>query len=469
MIRNRLGLRARFLMVATAVACWIPCVPAEAAGMPPVQNPTVPPAPTNLTATAVGSSVELTWTASTPLPGESPIAGYRIQMFYRPHLTEWTVLVPNNGTATSYTHQNPPRATTVYYRVAAINAAAVVGPYSAYDDVTTTGTTGTPSEPLNLKATIVGSIATLTWDAPTPTNVSPILRYEIHVSADGGDWTFVAPTVPPTTTYVGPVTVGVVSTTFRVRAVNANGEGLPAFVTVTTGSTGTPSAPLNLRAVAAGPTIIDLDWDAPASPGASAVIDYQVEMSATGGVPWTLLTPTGVTSTSFQHRDLTAGVTLHYRVRARNTIGFGPWTSPEPATTSTGTAPGPPLDLTATAVSSSAIELSWSPPGSGGSSAIIGYRIERSSTRTGGWGEIEDDTGNTRTTYQDTGLSPNTTYYYRVSAINSFATGDPSNVDDATTEPDVPDAPGRLTAQARGVSVIELAWTRHRRPAELPG
>ena len=254
------------------------------------------------------------------------------------------------------------------------------------------------------------------------------------------------------------MTVGVVSTTFRVRAVNASGPGIPAFVTVTAGSTGTPSAPLNLRAVAAGPATIDLDWDAPSLPGASAVIDYQVEMSATGSVPWTLLTPTGVTSTSFQHRGLTAGVTLHYRVRARNTIGFGPWTSPESATTSTGTAPGPPRALRATAVSSSAIDLSWSPPGSGGSSAIIGYRIERSSTRTGGWREIEDDTGNTRTTYQDTGLSPNTTYYYRVSAINSFATGDPSNIDDATTDPDVPDAPGRLTAQARGISVIELAW-----------
>ena len=182
-------------------------------------------------------------------------------------------------------------------------------------------------------------------------------------------------------------------------------------------------------------------------------------MSTTGSVPWTLLTPTGVTSTSFQHRGLTAGATLHYRVRARNTIGFGPWTSPKSATTSTGTAPGPPRDLTATAASSSAIDLSWTPPRSSGSSAIIGYRIERSSTRTGGWREIEDDTGDTRTTYQDTGLSPNTTYYYRVSAINSFATGDPSNVDDAITQRDVPDAPRRLTAQARGVSAIDLAWT----------
>ena len=453
MIRNRLGRPARFLMVATAVACWIPCVPAAAAGMP---LPQMPGQPQNLVANAAGTSVHLTWTAPTQLPGESPITGYRIQYFYRPHLTEWTVLVPNTGTVTSYTHQNPPRGTTVYYRVAAINAAAVVGPYSAYDEVTTTGSTGTPSEPLNLKATIAGSIATLTWDAPTPTNVSPIIRYEIHVSADGGDWTFVAPTVPPTTSYVGPVTVGVVSTTLRVRAVNASGPGIPAFVTVTAGTTGTPSAPLNLRAVAAGSTIIDLEWDAPASPGGSAVIDYQVEMSATGGVPWTLLTTTSLTS--FRDASLTAGATRYYRVRARNANGFGPWTSPENATT--GTPPGPPRALTATAVSSSAIELSWSVPLSSGGSAIVGYRIEGSSTGTGGWTEVVANTGNTSTTYRDTGLSPNTTRYYRVSAINSFGTGTSSNIDDATTDLDLPNAPGQLTAEARGRSAIELDWTR---------
>ena len=267
-----------------------------------------------------------------------------------------------------------------------------------------------------------------------------------------------AQTVAPTTTYVGSVTVGVVSTTFRVRAVNANGAGIPTFKTVATGSTGTPSAPLNLEAVAAGPTIIDLDWDAPASHGASAVIDYRVEVSTTGGVPWTLLTT--ATQTSFRHESLAAGDTRHYRVRARNTIGFGPWTSPVSATTSTGTPPGPPRALTATAVSSSAIELSWMAPLSSGSSAIIGYRIEWSSTRTGAWSDLVANTGNTSTTYRDMGLSPSTTRYYRVSAINSFATGASSNIEGAITQQQAPDAPGQLTAEARGRSAIELDWTR---------
>ena len=453
MTRNRLGLRARFLMVATAVACWIPCVPAPAAGMPLPQQ--VPGQPTGLTATAEGTSIRLNWQA--PTSGGSP-TGYRIEMYSNAD-PQWVEVDANTGVpAITYLHANPPRNTIVWYRVAAINATGT-GDYSfSSNTVNTAGGTGpvTPGAPRNLTAVAVGTAIDLNWDEPFPTPGKTISGYQVNVSTNGGvNFAFLANTTASEYRHSG-LPVGA-TRHYEVRALYSdNTVGPPAYANATTVATGIPDAPRNLSATAAGPTAIDVDWDAPASPGASAIIDYQVEVSTTGGVPWTLLTTTG--QTSFRHTNLTAGATRHYRVRARNANDFGPWTSVVSATTSTGTAPGPPRDLTATAVSSSAIELSWSPPGSGGSSAIIGYRIERSRTRTGGWGEIEDDTGNTRTTYRDTGLSPNTTYYYRVSAINSFATGDPSNIDDATTEPDVPDAPGRLTAQARGISVIELAW-----------
>ncbi len=455
MIRNRLGLPARFLMVATAVACWIPCVPAAAAGMPLVQTP---PAPQNLTATAVGSTVHLTWTAPTLPVGSFPITGYKIEITYTP-LSYWEEVVTNTAnTVTTYVHTNPPQGTPVFYRVAAINTLGP-GDYSNYSEgITITGSTVTPSPPRNLTATIVGSIVTLAWETPTSTGASSIIRYEIDVSRDGGAWTRLADKLATATSHVGPVAVGVVRTTFRVTAWNNSGAGTPEFVTVTTAATGIPGVPLNLTATAAGPTIIDLDWDAPASIGASAIIDYQVEMSTNGVAPWTLLTTTGLTS--FQHGSLTTGTTRHYRVRARNAIGFGPWTSAEMATTSTGTPPGPPRALTATAIGSSTIELSWSAPLSPGSSAITGYRIEWSSTETGVWSDLVANTDNTLRTYQDTSLTPNETRYYRVSAINSFATGAPSNIDGDITPLDVPDAPRQLTAQARGISAIELDWTR---------
>ena len=454
MIRNRLGSPARALMVAAAVVCWIPFVSAAPAAALPLQN-NLATSPQGLTAVPDGSTtINLVWGPPTSTGGKT-ILRYRVESAIPPA----TYTLRATPTAAPYRHSGLTAGTTHNYRVRAVYTDASFGTW-AYATATTTGTGGvtTGTAPI-LTAVAAGPTSiTLIWSPLTSTGGNTITSYQVEVSADGGStYAPLTITIPTVTVYEHMGVPAGATRHYRVRAVYANSFGPWSTVAhATTAAIGIPGAPLNLTATADGPSAIDLDWDAPASTGASTIIDYRVEVSEDRGSTWTLLTTTGVTA--YRHGRLAAGATRHYRVRARNTTGFGPWTTEVSATTSTGTPPGPPRDLTATAVSSSAIDLSWSPPGSGGSSAIIGYRVERSSTRTGGWRDLEDDTGNTRTTYQDTGLSPNTTYYYRVSAINSFGTGDPSNDENATTERDVPDAPGRLTARARGVSVIELAW-----------
>ena len=92
-----------------------------------------------------------------------------------------------------------------------------------------------------------------------------------------------------------------------------------------------------------------------------------------------------------------------------------------------------PTELTATVVSSSEINLSWTIPSNNGGSPITGYKLERSTKASSIWSTISANTGNTTTTYSDTGLVPNTTYAYRVSAINSVGTSLPSNSASATT------------------------------------
>ena len=75
---------------------------------------------------------------------------------------------------------------------------------------------------------------------------------------------------------------------------------------------------------------------------------------------------------------------------------------------------------------------------------------------------LEDDTQSTKTEYSHIGLDPDTDYIYRVSAINSEGTSDPSreeraktlssDSDDdnnsAATPDDVPDRPADLDADA---------------------
>ena len=113
--------------------------------------------------------------------------------------------------------------------------------------------------------------------------------------------------------------------------------------------------------------------------------------------------------------------------------------------------PDPPAGLEATASGTGTIELSWTAPAADGGAAITGYRIEWSADGSTGWADLVADTGSTATSAADTMLGAGTTRHYRVSAINSEGTGDPSNVASATT-----DVPVTVTAAS---SVHRLART----------
>jgi len=86
---------------------------------------------------------------------------------------------------------------------------------------------------------------------------------------------------------------------------------------------------------------------------------------------------------------------------------------------------GIPTGVTATAASSSSINVSWSSV-----AGATGYRIYRSTNEVGTFTEV--GTSST-TSYTDTGLTASTTYYYKVAAINSSGTGGQSNAVSAAT------------------------------------
>lgn len=90
--------------------------------------------------------------------------------------------------------------------------------------------------------------------------------------------------------------------------------------------------------------------------------------------------------------------------------------------------PSSPTSLTATAYSSTEVFLNWSAPAVNGGSTITSYKIERNDGN--GFNTIQNTLA---LTYQDTGLAPSKQYSYRISAINSAGTSNPSNVAYATT------------------------------------
>ena len=223
--------------------------------------------------------------------------------------------------------------------------------------------------------------------------------------------------------------------TVVVKADDGNGGTDTIAVTITVTDVdeppGQPAAP-SVSATAGSTTSLDVTWTAPTNTGpAIASYDLQYRAGTSGNFTDG---PQNVTGTSAAIASLMASTSHQVQVRATNAEGDGDWSFAGTGRTTATSAPGAPTGLTATASGSTAIDLSWSAPGSTGGSAITGYKIEVSPNGTSGWTDQAADTNSTATTYAHTGLAAGDTRHYRVSAINTNGTGDPSNVDSATTD-----------------------------------
>ena len=223
--------------------------------------------------------------------------------------------------------------------------------------------------------------------------------------------------------------------TVVVKADDGNGGTDTIAVTITVTDVdeppGQPAAP-SVSATAGSTTSLDVTWTAPTNTG-PAIASYDLQYRAGTSGNFTN-GPQNVTGTSAAIGSLAADTSYEVQVRATNAEGDGDWSVAGTGRTTATSAPGAPTGLSATASGSTAIDLSWSAPGSTGGSAITGYKIEVSPNGTSGWTDQAADTNSTATTYAHTGLAAGDTRHYRVSAINTNGTGDPSNVDSATTD-----------------------------------
>ena len=186
-----------------------------------------------------------------------------------------------------------------------------------------------PISSIGLTANAGNGQVTLRWNTPTNTGGAPIVRYEYRWAESGGefgDWMRVDPsersaTVPNLTNgrkYV-----------FRVRAVNALGNGavvtLEATPSPSTGGGGggggggprqtVPGAPINLVADATDGAVT-LTWDAPENDGGSAITDYEYRINRRN--PWISIGSTNITHTV---TGLDNGTEYVFEVRAVNRIG----------------------------------------------------------------------------------------------------------------------------------------------------
>jgi chitodextrinase len=122
------------------------------------------------------------------------------------------------------------------------------------------------------------------------------------------------------------------------------------------------------------------------------------------------------------------------------------------------TPPSAPSGLTATAASSSQINLNWT--ASTDNVGVTGYRVER--CQGAGCTTFTQIGTPTTTSYSDTGLTAGTSYSYRVRATDSAGnlSGYSSTASTSTSSGDAqpPTVPAGLTVLASSSIEVDLAW-----------
>jgi subtilisin family serine protease/chitodextrinase len=213
---------------------------------------------------------------------------------------------------------------------------------------------------------------------------------------------------------------GVHIITVKAFDASSNSNTSSVNVNVSNADITPPSTPTGLSASAAAYNSVNLSWSA--SNDNVGVAGYYIVRNGT-----TIAQTTG-TVTTYNDITVNASTTYSYKVMAYDAKGNLSTLSAAanvttPAAPDT-TAPTAPTSLTALAVSSSQINLSWG--ASTDNTGISAYDIYRNGTKIA---------SSTTTSFGDTGLSANTTYSYFVKARDAAGNiSPPSNNASATTQ-----------------------------------
>jgi autotransporter-associated beta strand protein len=387
----------------------------------------VPAQPTGLTATAAENSVVLSWDE------QDDAATYNV---YRGTSSggESATPIATGLTDPTYTDTGRTNGTTYYYTIKAVNP---LGTGSASSEASTAPA---PVAPADVTATPGDDQIIVSWDPAIGAT-----GYNVYRSTSSGG----EGSTPYQTDLTGTSFTDAQSTAnpyyYTVQAIYSSGGGTISSEVSASAEVAAPPAPSALTAAANGSDEIDLSWSAGTSAG-GPTDQYIIERS-TDGTNFSEYDEVDGSQTAYQDTDVNDGATYYYEVCAANSVGNSASTSSANAYTPLAA----PDELEADAVSSTEIDLSWE----NNSATATGFIVQRS-TNGGAFATVGTISGNTTTSFDDTGLSPGTSYNYQVIATLGSAASAASDPDSALT---FPASLSGLTATAASSSEVDLSWT----------
>ncbi len=302
--------------------------------------------------------------------------------------------------------------TTYYFRVRAVDASGT----SANSNVITVLTV--PAAPTATAASSVAEVSfSANWNAQTGAS-----SYRLDVSTSNVFGSFVSGfndlNVGNVTTQAVTGLTGGTTYYFRVRAVNASGTSTNSNVI---SQLTLPVAPVATAASSVIDVSFSANWGAVGTAtgyklDVSTANDFSSFVSGFNNLDVSNVTTYSVTG-------LTASTTYYYRVRAYNGSGTGANSNVITQAT-TASAPSAPTATAGTSVTDVSFSANWGAVGT-----ATGYRLDVAtdagfSSFVTGFNNL--DVSNV-TTYSVTGLTENTTYYFRIRAYNGGGTSGSSN------------------------------------------
>ena len=393
--------------------------------------PTFPGKPTNLTATANGSTqIDLGWDA--PDPGTDPITGYRIEV-WADAVTGWTDLVANTGNAdTTYVHTGLSAGDTRHYRVSAINTN---GPSVPSDE---SSATTLANAPVFADATATRTVAE---NSAADTNVGDAfpeamdedgdpLTYSME-GMDTASFTFDASARQIKTRTGVLYNYEAAKNTYSVTVKADDGTGGTDTIAVTITLTNVleqPDQPARptLAAVSGSTTSLEMSWVKPGLNGGPAIIGYAVQyqsrVSATdpwgGVVAW----PHSGTGTTATITGLTADTEYQVQVRALNGETPSAWSDPSDAarTNAEMSTLAAPTNLTATP-GDAQVALAWEAPAPDSGVTRHEFRYKTDGSYPASWTKIANSAvgGVNEASYTVTGLTNGTAYTFELRAVGA--------------------------------------------------
>ena len=332
---------------------------------------------------------------------------------------------------------NTGKVTAVGIGTAIIKAASVDGGYAA----SCTVTVNTIAAPTSVKvASSSYNSINVSWSGITGAS-----GYQVYRAASStGTYVLTATTAGVSYNNIGLTTNSTYY--YKVRAYNIAGSSkvYSSFSSVVSAKP-IPAAPASVKAVSSSYNSVNVSWS-----GVTGANGYQIYRGSSSTGTYSLILTTS--AANYNITGLLTGTTYYYKVRAYRIVGSIKIYSNFSSVVSEKSIPAVPASVKAVSSSYNSINLSWS-----GVTGASGYEIYRAASSTETYALISSNAANS---YNNTGLSTGTTYYYKIRAYRTVGTtrvyGNYSSI--ISVKP-IPASPASVKAASSSYDGINVSWS----------